>query len=163
MILTAWRIVKKKHEATAFDGEGARLYGGRWNSSGKRVVYTAENVSLALLELLVHIDTSLLPTYTLIPVSFNDSVVSSLDPSLLPDDWRAHPGPFELRKIGDDWLESLKSPVLQVPSAVVPQEWNYLLSPAHPESSSIKIGIAIPFEIDLRMLARKHSRPFDGN
>ena len=63
--ISVWRIVKKKHEAAAFSGEGARIYGGRWTSPGKRVIYTAESVSLAFLEVLVHLDSSTLHNYML--------------------------------------------------------------------------------------------------
>ena len=152
MTLTEWRIVKKKFTGTAFDGEGAREYGGRWNSPGKRVVYTSGSVALALLEMLVHVDSSLLSSYLVIPARFDDSAVSAVDALSLPDDWRTHPAPFTLRQIGDKWLESLSSPVLKVPSAIVPDEQNYLLNPDHPHFSKISIGDPVQFEIDLRLL-----------
>lgn len=156
MSLAVWRIVKKKHKDRAFDGEGARLYGGRWNNPGRRMIYTAESISLALLELLVHIENnSLLSEYTVIPVSIHESMISELNKSVLPDNWMEHPGPYELRKIGDNWLEALQTPVLKVPSAIVTQEWNYLINPEHPEFKSLKIGTAVPFKIDLRLLEQK--------
>ncbi len=78
-------------------------------------------------------------------------VLSELDTSALPPDWKNYPAPTVLRDLGDAWLESLSSMVLQVPSAIVPDELNYLINPAHPDFSSIEIGDPVPFEIDLRL------------
>jgi RES domain-containing protein len=144
-------VVKEKLKDTAFDGEGARRYGGRWNNPGKRMIYAAETASLALLELLVHIDSSLLPSYTLFPVDFDHSLVSTVEPSKLPRNWRTYPGPAALKSMGDEWLESLSSPVLKVPSVIVPHEWNYLFNPEHSKFSSLKIGAAVSLEMDPRL------------
>jgi len=152
--LRAWRVVKEKLKDTAFDGEGARRYGGRWNNPGKRMIYAAETASLALLELLVHIDSSLLPSYTLFPVDFDKSLVSTVEPSKLPRNWRTYPGPAALKRMGDEWLESLSSPVLKVPSVIVTHEWNYLFNPEHSKFSSLKIGGAVFLEIDHRLLGK---------
>jgi RES domain-containing protein len=150
--IVVWRIVKRKYEATAFDGEGASDYGGRWNSPGKRVIYTAGSKSLALLEQLVHLDSSALSSYVVIPVTFSDALLSEVDILLLPPDWKGHPAPVELRDIGDSWLDSFGSAVLRVPSAIVPDESNYMINPDHPDFSSVEIGASVPFEIDLRLL-----------
>jgi len=150
--IVVWRIVKRKYEATAFDGEGASDYGGRWNSPGKRVIYTAGSKSLALLEQLVHLDSSALSSYVVIPVTFSDALLSEVDILLLPPDWKGHPAPVELRDIGDRWLDSFGSAVLRVPSAIVPDESNYMINPDHPDFSSVEIGASVPFEIDLRLL-----------
>ena len=152
MSIVVWRIVKRKYEAPAFDGEGASDYGGRWNSPGKRVIYTAGSKSLALLEQLVHLDSSALSSYVVIPVTFSDALLSEVDILLLPPDWKGHPAPVELRDIGDRWLDSFGSAVLRVPSAIVPDESNYLINPDHPDFSSVEIGASVPFEIDLRLL-----------
>jgi len=152
--LRAWRVVKGKHKDTAFDGEGARQFGGRWNNVGKRMIYTAETASLALLKLLVHVDSSLLPSYTLFPVDFDHSLVSTVEPSKLPRNWRTYPGPAALKRMGDEWLESLSSPILKVPSVIVPHEWNYLFNPEHSKFSSLKIGDAVALGIDPRLLGK---------
>lgn len=152
MSIVVWRIVKRKYEATAFDGEGASDYGGRWNSPGKRVIYTAGSKSLALLEQLVHLDSSALSSYVVIPVTFSDALLSEVDILLLPPDWKGHPAPVELRDIGDSWLDSFGSAVLRVPSAIVPDESNYMINPDHPDFSSVEIGASVLFEIDLRLL-----------
>jgi RES domain-containing protein len=152
---TCWRIVKSRHAATAFDGEGARLYGGRWNSPGTPMVYTSSTISLAVLEVLVHLqEASLLSSYSLSAARFDDAFVERLDRSMVPEGWRAYPAPSELQRIGDEWVRSQRSAVLQVPSAVVERESNYLLNPAHLELSSVVIGEPEPFTFDERLLTR---------
>lgn len=151
MTITSWRVVKQRFVAAAFDGEGAREFGGRWNSVGRAVVYTAATTSLALLEILVNADTTLLPHYVAIPATFDRSLIELVDADILPVGWRSSPPPFELKRIGDGWIGSHRSCVLQVPSAVIPHEWNYLLNPAHPDFSSIDIGDSIAFETDARL------------
>src|SRR5918997_6989424 len=152
---TSWRIVKSRHASTAFDGEGARLYGGRWNSPGTRMVYTSSTISLAVLEILIHLqEASLLSSYSLISASFDDAFVERLDHSVLPDGWRAYPAPSELQRIGDEWVRSQSSAILEVPSAVVERESNYLLNPSHPDFSSVLIGEPEPFTFDERLLGR---------
>ena len=85
MIVTAWRITKRKHARNAFSGEGAREFGGRWNNPGTAVVYTAQHQSLAALEMLVHLDSSeLLQSYVLIGVEFDESLVERVGASELP-------------------------------------------------------------------------------
>jgi RES domain-containing protein len=152
-VIRSWRIVKAKHAATAFDGEGARLLGGRWNSPGRRVVYTAESAALAALEMLVHLGRmTALPAYVVISCDFDEKLVADADRQKLPANWRAFPAPHALPAVGDAWLQSGKSPVLRVPSAIVPGENNYLLNPAHPKFRRIVIGTPERFELDLRLL-----------
>ena len=151
---TGWRIVKSRYASTAFDGEGARLYGGRWNSPGTRMVYTSSTISLAVLEVLVHLqEASILSSYSLISAGFDDALVERLDRSLLPDGWRSYPAPSELQRIGDEWVRRQRSAVLEVPSVIVERESNYLLNPAHPDFSSVVIGEPEPFTFDERLLA----------
>jgi RES domain-containing protein len=137
----AWRIIKSRLAADAFSEEGARLHGGRWNSPGTAMVYTAGSVSLATLELLVHLDnTSVLPSFSVCPVDFDDSLVKLLDPATLPPDWNQSPPPTSLRTIGDDWISRGSSVVLRVPSAVIEHENNYLINPAHTDFKKLLIG-----------------------
>jgi RES domain-containing protein len=151
LTVTAWRVVKQRFAASAFSGEGARRFGGRWNSAGRAVVYTASTTSLAVLEIVVHADAGLLPYYSAIPARFDGGLVDVVEPGLLPDGWRSHPSPFVLKKIGDEWIDSKRSCVLRVPSAVVPHEWNYLLNPAHPDFGSIEVGEPMDLETDSRL------------
>ena len=147
-----WRIVKAARAATAFDGEGARLHGGRWNSPGAAVVYTAGSESLAILELLVHLQASrLLAAYVSIRATIDRSLVDVVAPASLPPEWRKFPAPIALQEIGNRWIAECRSAVLQVPSAVVPAETNFLLNPKHPDFRRVVIAPAAPFELDSRL------------
>lgn len=152
--LEVFRIVTRARAADAFSGEGARLYGGRWNSKGIRVVYTASARSLAMLEMLVQ-DQPLHAEYVIIPARVPSRVrVEQVATSVLPKDWRAT-GPNEaLRELGEQWVRRSLSAVLRVPSAVVPQEHNYLLNPAHADFGKIKLGRAEALTTDPRLVAR---------
>lgn len=154
-MITSWRIVTAEHGETAFSGEGARLYGGRWNLEGTPLVYTAQSAALAALEMLVRFrrDERMLG-YILFACSFDESLVESLDPADLPENWRADPPPPLLQEMGEAWIRSEASAVLRVPSAVIETESNYLLNPAHPDFGTIDIADPIPFSLDLRLLKR---------
>jgi RES domain-containing protein len=152
-MITAWRIVNTRFSADAFNGEGARLYGGRWNNPSVKMIYTAGSISLATLELLVHLDsTAVLPSYSTCPVEFADSLVDILDPARLPADWKQSPAPTELQVIGDEWISLASSVVLRVPSAIVEEENNYLINPAHKDFAKLVIGSMKPLNLDTRLL-----------
>lgn len=149
--ITVWRIVDPKHAADAFSGIGAEILGGRFNSKGRRLVYTAGSVSLALLELLVQANKrSRLREYLCIPATFDASQVEVHDADL-PNGWDARPYTHVSQHFGDRWLEEERSLVLRVPSVVVPQEYNYLINPAHPEMGTVEIGDAFPAPFDDRL------------
>ena len=151
-MLTAWRIVKRKHARTAFTGEGARLYGGRWNSVGSRIVYTAESQALAALEMVIHLDSSdLLDHYVLFKIGIDESLVTIIVSSELPRNWRIDPPPLTVREIGDSWVKAGTSAVLQVPSAILPAEHNFLLNPHHRDFPKLLIGRRAAFRFDPRL------------
>ena len=151
--MRGYRLVKKKWSKQAFDGEGARRYGGRWNSKGKRCVYLASTPSLALLEIMVHLDDyNLLADYALYQMEIPESSLLELDSDSLPDDWRADPAPLSTAQIGDDWLTSLSSAALYTPSTIVPMENNILINPAHPQYAGLlKTIIEVDFRADPRL------------
>jgi RES domain-containing protein len=154
MPLNVWRLVTRRFADTAFSGEGARLYGGRWNRKGISMVYTAGSQSLAMLELLVQ-DEPLRANYMMIAATLPDTlIIEHLDVNQLPTDWRDPATRQQLQTIGSDWATRRTSPVLAVPSAVIPAEINYLINPAHPAFVEIGIGIAQPFITDLRLIKR---------
>lgn len=155
MNITAWRIVQAKHLSSAFDGEGARRFPGRWNHRGTPMIYTAGSLSLAAMEMLVNIEADqVLTAYTSIPVSFDDGLCRRLDQKQLPLDWSSYPIPVTTRDVGTAWAESKTSPVLAVPSAVVQIETNFLLNPLHPDFPKIRIGSAEAFAYDPRLLKK---------
>lgn len=151
--MIAWRLVKRRHVANAFDGEGARLYGGRWNLRGDAAVYLSGSLSLAALELFVH----LLPEDASLPlVAIGVEIperlrVDELAVDELPADWRAEPGPMACRKLGSQWLEGGRCALLRVPSVIVPHEYNYLLNPAHAGQGDLIVHAPVPFGFDARM------------
>lgn len=149
---TVWRITTARFAQTAFSGEGARLYGGRWNPKGCEVVYTAESQSLALLELLVQ-DDPLRANYVLIPAVLpSDLRMTQLDAGELPDNWRTIGARDVLQAMGLEWIRSGQTAVLSIPSAVLPEERNYLLNPRHPDFVRIVIGEPRSLQTDTRLL-----------
>ncbi|MGH7650540.1 MAG: RES family NAD+ phosphorylase [Gemmatimonadaceae bacterium] len=109
--MKVWRLTKTKYATIAFDGEGARVFGGRWNSPGTRMVYTSSNSALAVLELIVNMDDSsgVLASYSMIQATLPDHLIEDLDRSRLPADWRTSPSPPHLQAIGDEWIASGRS------------------------------------------------------
>lgn len=153
MKLRVWRVCKTEWAATAFDGEGAKTYGGRWNSPGISIVYTASSLSLATLELLVHLGVKATPKpHTAIPADIPDDLeIDQVTVDELPHNWKDDPPPLMLASIVEQWIQSNKSAILKVPSAVIEEEWNYLLNPHHSEFNKILIGSAKPFQFDRRL------------
>lgn len=152
-MLVVWRLVTARFAATAFSGEGARLYGGRWNPKGVPLVYTSATRSLALLEMLVQ-DVPPRARYVAIPASVPDKVrIERVERDSLPDDWREPAARERLQERGAAWADSLSTAVLQVPSVVIPAESNYLLNPRHPDFAKIRIGEPEELVTDLRLLA----------
>lgn len=153
MTIRAWRITKAKHAATAFTGGGAKTYGGRWNSPGTAAVYTAGSASLAILEMLVHLQAQeLLRRYVIFEVSFDEAIMTMIDPATLPKSWRKSPSPATVQQVGDEWVTEGSSAVLRLPSVIVPSEWNYLLNPAHPDFAKITIGPKQQIKFDPRLV-----------
>lgn len=150
---TAFRIVQARYAATAFDGDGARLNGGRWNSLGTSMIYTASSLSLATLEMLVHTENIavIYGRYVVIPVEFDNALIQRMDRKALPALWNTPQPVAETQLLGDRWINSRTSAVLEVPSAVTEDEVNYLLNPAHPHFSKIVVGEAVAFNPDPRL------------
>ena len=148
---TVWRITTRRFADQAFSGEGARLYGGRWNRAGQSVVYTAESRSLALLEMLVQ-DDPLRAGYVLIPAYLPDSIsMEVIAINALPPGWRTQAGRYPLQAIGSVWLSQSRSCVLAVPSAVVPAEFNFLINPLHPDFRHVTQGDLETLDTDMRL------------
>jgi len=151
--MLVWRICKQPHIPGAFDGIGAEKYGGRWNHKGDRMVYTSSSLSLAALELFVHLEPAFLPNDLNSMVAMISNTVSFEGLTLgdLPANWRDYPAPARLQDIGSEWLRERRSLLLIVPSAVNPEEKNILFNPAHPQSDAITDIATKPFHFDPRM------------
>jgi RES domain-containing protein len=153
LTITAFRITRAKYASSAFDGEGARQFGGRWNSPGTPMVYVSSSRSLATLELLVHLDdlATIRGSHVLIPLTFDESIVAEANTSVLQAGWDGPQIAPSTQLLGDQWVRSCASAVLKVPSVVTPGEYNYLVNPLHPDFSRIEIGTATRFEPDPRL------------
>jgi RES domain-containing protein len=154
----AWRIVKQKRAATAFDGQGAAENGGRWNSLQVPIIYTSGTKSLAALEILVHLNPRLPFVYAAFRLKFDDALMEKRPRHRLPADWTIEPPPSSIQTIGDEWVRKARSAVLDVPSVIIPEESNYLLNPAHPDFKKISIGKPEKFSFDPRLLVGRATR-----
>lgn len=152
-MLSGWRIVKRRYAGRAFDGEGARLHGSRWNSAGRPVVYVSESRALATLEILAGLQNpAVIPAYVLIKLEFEEGVVTEVEEQGLVAEWMASPPGNATQSIGDRWFDAMRSAVLKVPSAVVPGEFNFLINPLHPDFRTLKIGSPEHLYFDPRIL-----------
>lgn len=152
-MIEAWRIVKSGHVRNAFDGEGARLYGGRWNHRGFNAVYTSGSLSLAYLETIVHLhNMNFKAKFSRILVSIPEKAIRYFDPLKLPANWRAEPPVKATKTIGSEWIQQARSAVLGVPSVIVENEFNYIINPAHPDFKKLKIGKPEPHNFDGRLI-----------
>ena len=149
---SGWRIVPEHRAADAFVGEGARLFGGRWNSPGLAIVYGSQHKSLAALEQLVHFNPIRPNRFKVFQFQFADSLIENVSMRNLPKDWRQEPPPPSTQRFGTVWARELRSAVLAIPSIVIPDELNYLLNPAHPDFKKVVIGKSADFSFDARLL-----------
>jgi len=150
-----WRLCQARFAKEALTGEGGLHGHGRWHFQGTRVVYAAATLSLAALEFLVRIDrTSAPPDLVAIEIEIPGSVATvSWPPAELPDGWDTYPAQVSTQRLGSAWLTSGRAAVLVVPSAIIPRENNYLLNPAHPQLSRVRIVGRTPFSFDARLLS----------
>ena len=133
------------------------MYGGRWNPAGIPAIYMAESLSLATVEILVHLedDKLLYQRFVKIPVTFDPALILPILRNKLPADWRSLPPAASTQRIGADWINQASSAVLKVPSTVVEEEHNFILNPNHPHFSKIKIGKPRRFEFDARLIEKR--------
>jgi RES domain-containing protein len=149
-----YRIVQEHWAATALDGEGARLYGGRWNSPGVAAVYLAESRALAALEILVHAPREALRLkWIVIELEVPDALIDKVPPSKLPVGWRLQPSSRQAQVFGSRWLRDDRNLSLRVPSVVIPEEHSLLLNPLNPHMRDLKPGNPSPFSFDPRLAA----------
>jgi RES domain-containing protein len=148
-----WRLARWPHRA--LDGEGGRLYDGRWHSRGTPVIYAASRLSLAALELLAHLDPSTVPAdLHAFELELPDEVAAdAVELDALPTGW-AEPGSTLCRPFGDAWLAAGRTVALQVPSAIVPEESNFLLNPRHPDAARLVAPRHRAFSFDPRIVRR---------
>lgn len=150
--MRVWRVTRRIF--AAFDGQGAFRAGGRWHSKGVAIVYTASSASLATLEYLVHVHRDQAPRdLVLIPAEVPERLIE-VYVTPLPADWQQLPPPRELKAIGDEWARAQRSVALVLPSAVVPDEMNVLLNPAHPDFNAVQVAAPREWPLDPRLRGR---------
>jgi RES domain-containing protein len=148
-----YRVVKYNY--ADLSGTGARLYGGRWNSEGRPMVYLASSRSLAVLEALTHLSPTNIPDdYCIMTVEAPDNFAEP-DIKELPENWQDFPEQNILKQIGNNFLREKKNLLFKVPSAIVKEEYKYLLNPLHPEADRVKIISKQPFSFDARLAPSK--------
>ncbi|MGP8271750.1 MAG: RES family NAD+ phosphorylase [Terracidiphilus sp.] len=148
-----WRICRQPYAAEAFGGEGARRFGGRWNSRGVPMVYASTSLALAALELFVHLEPGQAPE-DLVRISATlpeGEPARTLESADLPPDWWTDAALAATRSLGDGWIGAGSSLALLVPSAPIRAEWNVLLNPLHPRMAELRIDPPQPFVFDVRM------------
>ena len=158
--MRVYRLCKRAYADPALDGEGARLWGGRWNPPGRPLVYTSGSLPLAVLELLVNAEAAQLPSdLVTVTIEIPDVVsMATIEAGALPRGWRDHPAPAAVQAIGAEWLDSGRSAVLRVPSAVLPTDFNLLVNPRRPDASHVVVAARGPFAWDPRLERRTRSR-----
>ena len=152
--MRVWRLCRTRHSKEVLGGEGGLYTAGRWHRRGTRMVYTSATLSLATLEILVRTDRAYGPSdLVAVEIEIPDSVeIEHIPLSTLPAGWRAYPAPASTQQHGTNWVTAGRTAVLEVPSAVIPLENNYLLNPAHPQFSRVRIVGRTPFSFDARLL-----------
>lgn len=159
MTLTVFRLGKRAYRDQLFGGQGGLYAGGRWTPRGRPVVYTSASISLAVLEYTVNYRhrgwvPATVVGRAMIPATVRVETVSVDE---LPANWLAASPPQQLQALGGNWLEHGTTAVLRVPSAIVTEEWNYLLNPLHADFRKLRISAPQPFIFD-RRVARSRKR-----
>jgi RES domain-containing protein len=153
--MQVWRICDARHAATAFSGEGARLYSGRWNPAGVSMVYASTSLALAAVEVFVHLEPRDTPREWVsmeaeLPV---EAACERVELSALPKDWKRERHPA-LMRLGEEWARSRRSLALLVPSVVIAGDWNVLVNPEHPDARKIRLAKPVAFWFDERMFRK---------
>jgi RES domain-containing protein len=152
--MVIWRLCRAIHAADAFSGEGARRFGGRWNSRGVPMVYCSSSLALAAIELFIHLEPAQAPD-DLVSISAtlpDAEPARTIVPEELPAEWWTDL--LVTRELGDAWIRSGSSLALKVPSVPIRSEWNVLVNPHHPRIGELRTDPPQPFVFDARMFER---------
>jgi RES domain-containing protein len=150
--MRAYRIAKRRHVLSAFSGEGARAYGGRWNRPGTPMVYAAQSRALAALEALANFGgAERRIAFVIFEIDIPDELILELDVSTLAPDWRSPEPRATTQNAGSNWQSSARSAALLVPSVLIPQEHCVLLNPEHPDTTRVMVGYPQVFDFDNRL------------
>ena len=148
-----YRFSRKEHGGD-LSGKGAELYGGRWNSKGVPVTYCSESRALAVTEIVAYTPPGLIPegyVLNIIEVPDDPHFLCSIPENQLPESWKKYPHRKETKLLGDAFFKEYNCLIVQVPSALVDGEFNYLLNPRHPEFGKVKVLEVLPFNFNERL------------
>jgi RES domain-containing protein len=149
--MIVYRIGKTRY-ARDLTGEGSRLHGGRWNNKLTPCIYTSESRALALLEYTVNVNADDIPrALSITSFEIPDDRILVLAEAGLPGNWKQAAAPSSTKNFGDQLLKAAKNLIIRIPSAVIPEEYNYLLNPAHPGIKNCKITATADFVYDIRI------------
>lgn len=148
--MNVYRIARSLY-AEDLSGTGARMVGGRWNTKGIALLYTAESRALAAMELAVRVDFSRKPKDLIMITIHVPDKAKIIEPETLPEDWHQFPHRALTRALGDAFVMDAKALVFKVPSAVVKGDYNYLINPQHPDFKHVRIVHTTPFDFDDRL------------
>ena len=148
-----FRIAKKQY-ISDLSGEGARLFGGRWNKRGTNMLYFSSHLSLAVLEVLAHFDQSLMPKdLYFTEIEIDDKWINKdEDFSILKNHFRDNPPHFSTQEFGSNWIIKNEFVGLKVPSAIIPLEFNVLINPQHKNWSKHKVVKTEILQLDARVI-----------
>ena len=152
-LMQLYRIADSRHPL--WDGTGAALVGGRWNSPGRPVIYASLSYACALLEILVHANIGRIPaTHAYVVAEVPESLaIERHDAASLPAGWDGD-DPSVARRFGDQWLQEARSAVLVIPSVVARLECNALINPLHPDASRLQVAPSQKVIWDQRLFTR---------
>jgi RES domain-containing protein len=154
-----WRLSPPAY-AEALDGKGNRVFGARWNSPGRGVVYTCESLSLCVLETYVHFSPAqreIIPNFEAVQISIPDDAGATRIKIEMYRQILSQRDPLAaFRKIGDDWLTGGRDLLLIAPSVIIPEDMNIMLNPVHPRMKDVVIASRRNFQFDSRLVVQKH-------
>ena len=151
--MNVYRISRCKFISN-LSGIGAATFGGRWNSKGIHILYTAATPSLALLESVVHISNIPVDDYCMATIGIPESKIKEIKFTDLPENWFLNPAPDQLKSIGDKFIKDNIFLALKLPSAIMMEDFNFLLNPNHPDFIHVKFISSRTIPFDERLLKK---------
>jgi len=153
--MIVYRLCRKSY-ANDLSGRGAEINGGRWNGKGTAALYTSSSRALCAIEIVVHVPAGIIPKdYFMVSISIPDSeTIDTISPRDLPGNWNTNPISRSTQRIGNAFLAEQKALILTVPSAIIKDEWNYIINPMHPGFKKVKIVNTELFTFDTRLFRK---------
>src|SRR6201986_94908 len=153
--MIVYRLCRERY-VDDLSGRGAEINGGRWNSKGSAALYTSSSRALCAIEIVVHIQAGIVPKdYYMVTIEIpDDASINTLHLKDLPGNWNNNPISSSTQRIGSTFISEQKALVLKVPSAIIKDEWNYIINPMHEDFRDIKILSIEPFALDVRLFKK---------